>query len=354
MVRLLTFITIATLFAGTCFSQIQLEGHWRGFWVREGDSLQVQFDFKKSPGGYSGVFRSDQLRVTDIPISGIRTLLSTVHFDIVGDATTTVFDGEVQGDSLLGDFRDGEAKGTFFFSRQLKPPSEIPEEEVTFVNGAVTLSGTLILPGTAGPYPAIVFVQGSGAEGRWASRFLGMQFARNGIASLIFDKRGVGKSTGDWCTSGFEDLAGDVCAGVAFLRAHPEIDSRRIGIHGHSQGGAIDPLIASLCKVAFIVGSAAPGLPMDELEIYSVENSINISSLPSQDSSDAAAYVWELVAVAYKSKERTQLDSLTTILGNRPWFFQPPPQDNNYWKLSLRIGTYNPISYWKEVQKQDG
>ncbi len=127
--------------------------------MREGDSLQVQFDFKRLPVGYSGVFESDQLRVTGIPISGIRTLSPKVHFDIVGDATTTAFDGKVRGDSLLGDFRDGEAKGTFFFFRQSKPQAEIPEEEVTFVNGAVTLSGTLILPGTAGPYPVKAVIQ---------------------------------------------------------------------------------------------------------------------------------------------------------------------------------------------------
>jgi hypothetical protein len=177
-----------------------------------------------------------------------------------------------------------------------------------------------------------------------------MQFARNGIASLIFDKRGVGTSMGDWRTSSFEDLAGDVCAGVAFLHAHPRIDSSRIGLHGHSQGGAIVPLIASLCKIAFVVGSAAPGLSMDELEIYSVGNSINISSLSYQDSSDAEFYIRALVGAAYHGKGRAQLDSLTAILRNRSWYFAPPPQDNSYWKLSQRIGTYNPLAYWKKVQ----
>ncbi len=340
----------AALFMGSGFAQTHMEGHWRGFWVREGDSLQVQFEFRGASEGFSGSFGSDELRVAGIPISSISTPFPKVHFEIVGDATTTLFDGEIRGDSLRGEFRDGQAKGTFFFSRQSKPLPGLPEEEVTFANGAVTLAGTLILPGTAGPYPAVVFVHGSGAEGRWASRFLAIHFARNGIASLIFDKRGVGKSTGDWRTSGFEDLAVDACAGAGFLRSHPKIDPHWVGIHGHSQGGTITPLIASLCNVAFVVGSAASGLSMDDVEIYSIENSINIGSLSSTDSSEAAAYIRELVAVAYHGKERAHLDTLAAILRDRPWFFPPPTQNNSYWKLSPRFAQYNPIAYWKQVK----
>lgn len=349
-IRRAAFIIATTGWAGICFTQTHLEGSWSGFWVREGDSLQVQFEFTESSKGYSGSFGSDELRAAGIPMSSIRTSFPKVHFEIAGDATTTLFDGEIRADSLLGEFREGKAKGTFFFLRHPKSAPGLHEEEVTFANGTVTLSGTLTLPGTAGPYPAIVFVHGSGAEGRWASRFLAIHFARNGIASLIFDKRGVGKSTGDWRTSGFEDLAGDVCAGVAFLRTHPNIDARWIGIHGHSQGGTIAPLIATLCTVAFVVASAAPGLPMDEVEIYSLENSIDIASLASADSSKAAAYVRELVAVAYHGKDRTVLDSLAGTLHDRPWFFPPPQPDNSYWNFSRRIAAYDPIGYWMHVK----
>ena len=90
----------------------------------------------------------------------------------------------------------------------------------------------MVLPSGTGPFPAVVFLHGSGAEGRWASRFLARRLAEEGFAALIWDKRGVGGSGGSWEESGFEDLAGDAAAAVAFLRSRPEIDPERVGLHG--------------------------------------------------------------------------------------------------------------------------
>jgi len=69
----------------------------------------------------------------------------------------------------------------------------------------------------------VVFLHGSGSEGRWASRYLGTQLATHGIAALIFDKRGVGGSTGDWRRATLDDLAGDGVAAVARLLQEPRI-----------------------------------------------------------------------------------------------------------------------------------
>lgn len=140
-------------------------------------------------------------------------------------------------------------------------------------------------------------------------------------------------------------IAASVLAGTTSAQTHLEGDWRGFRV----RGGAIAPLIASQCKVAFVIGSSAPGLPMDEVEIYSVENSIGIAALGPADSSQASAYVRELVAVAYHGKERARLDSLAVTLRDRPWFFPPPPQENSYWSFSRRIAGYDPIAYWKQV-----
>jgi pimeloyl-ACP methyl ester carboxylesterase len=76
----------------------------------------------------------------------------------------------------------------------------------------------------------------------------------------------VGGSTGSTSKSTTDDFAGDVLAGVAFLKTRPEIDARMIGLMGHSEGGIIAPLVASRSKdVAFIVLLAGTGLPGDEI-----------------------------------------------------------------------------------------
>ena len=99
------------------------------------------------------------------------------------------------GDTIAGQFREGDARGTFSLRRVDAKPPPFKQEEVSFRNGDVTLSGTLLLPLTEELHPAVVFLHGSGSEGRYAGRFLAEYFTRHGIAALIYDKRGVGKST---------------------------------------------------------------------------------------------------------------------------------------------------------------
>ena len=215
----------------------------------------------------------------------------------------------------------------------------------------MTLAGTLILPRTGGPVPAVVFLHGSGAEGRWASRFLATQLASHGIAALIFDKRGVGRSTGDWRQASIEDLAGDGAAAVARLLQETRIDPRRIGIHGHSQGGTLAPLVAVRSgRVAFVIASAAAGIPTDSTEIYSILNSVLPQARTAADSASAREYVGELVAAAYHGAARTRLDALAATLRDRPWFFAPPPAGASYWTFSRDFGRYRPLEWWGRVR----
>ena len=89
---------------------------------------------------------------------------------------------------------------------------------------------------------------------------------RQGIAVLRVDDRGVGGSTGDPSTATTDDFTGDALAGVAFLKTRKEIDPRRIGLIGHSEGGMIAPQAASRSEdVAFIVMMAGTGVTGEEI-----------------------------------------------------------------------------------------
>jgi dipeptidyl aminopeptidase/acylaminoacyl peptidase len=119
-----------------------------------------------------------------------------------------------------------------------------------------TMAGTLTIPRGAGrdnPVPAIVTSTGSGPQDR--DEFIGIEgyrpfrqiadtLGRRGIAVLRMDDRGTGASTGTHRGSTSADFAEDVRAGLAYLRTRPEIDSRRLGLLGHSEGGMIVPLAA--------------------------------------------------------------------------------------------------------------
>ena len=213
-------------------AQKGIEGHWEGALVREGAELAVSFDFASEAGGLKASFNSPTQRALGIPLRNVSYTAPKVHFELVGDATTIIFDGELTADAITGQFREGEAKGTFSLRRAPAKPPTFKQEEVSFRNGDVTLSGTLLLPLTKEPHTAVVFLHGAGAEGRFASRFLAEHFTRYGIAALIYDKRGVGKSTGDWRRSDFSDLAEDAIAAVCLLQQRKEINPQQIGIYG--------------------------------------------------------------------------------------------------------------------------
>jgi uncharacterized protein len=156
-----------------------------------------------------------------------------------------------------------------------KPPYAYDVDEVTYQNksAGVTLAGTLTTPRGPGKFPAAILISGSGAQDRDETILghkpflvLADDLTRRGVAVLRVDDRGVGGSSGRGTTPTSEDFAGDVLAGIEFLRSSPRIDARRIGLIGHSEGGIIGPMVANRSEhVAFLVLMAGTGLPGDEI-----------------------------------------------------------------------------------------
>ena len=152
-----------------------------------------------------------------------------------------------------------------------KRPFAYNEEEVVVQNGPVRLGGTLTLPKGDGPFAAVIFLTGSGAQDRDETLFEHKPFlvisdhlTRNGFATLRLDDRGVGKSTGNLAASTIDDLAGDGAAALAYLKTRKEI--RRIGFLGHSEGGVTGPLAAVRTgEAAFVIMLAGTGVPGDEI-----------------------------------------------------------------------------------------
>jgi len=333
-------------------AQRSIEGHWEGVMVREGAELPISFDFTNGATGLTASFNSPTQKAMGIPLRNVSYTAPKVHFELVGDATTNVFDGEVTVDTIAGQFREGDAMGTFSIRRVTAKPPTFKQEEVSFRNGDVTLSGTLLLPLTEVPYPAVVFLHGAGSEGRYGARFLAEYFTRYGIAALIYDKRGVGKSTGDWKRSDFTDLAGDAIAGIHFLQERREINPRKIGIYGHSQGGSIGPLVAARSRdVAFVISGAGGGVPMYEAEINSLTNQIRAKGITGGDLEEATAFIQIFINVARAGEGWAQLDTAIEKARDTKWLpiLGVPAKDNYFWSFYRQIADYNPAVYWERV-----
>jgi hypothetical protein len=148
-------------------------------------------------------------------------------------------------------------------------PYPYREEEVSYANPAGDkLAATLTIPEGKGPFPAVVLVQGSGRHERDEDLLLHKPFlvlsdylTRHGIAVLRADKRGVGKSGGNFDAATTADFADDAEAAFRFLATRSEVDTKRVGLVGHSEGGTIAPIVAARDKdVAFIVMLAGTGV----------------------------------------------------------------------------------------------
>ena len=156
-----------------------------------------------------------------------------------------------------------------------KKPYPYIEEEVTYENeeAGIKLAGTLTLPHSEGPFPAVILITGSGGQDRNETvcghrpfLVLADYLTRKGIAVLRVDDRGVGGSTGNLLESTSEDFAGDVLTGVNYLKGRKEVNPKKIGLIGHSEGGIIAPIAAARTSdVAFIVLMAGTGLTVEEI-----------------------------------------------------------------------------------------
>jgi uncharacterized protein len=135
------------------------------------------------------------------------------------------------------------------------------DQDVRIASDGAVLAGTLLLPPGPGPHPAVVFAPGAGPQDRHGTfRLLGSHLARRGVAAIIYDKRGVGDSTGSYTAATFDDLTADVLAGVDLLTDHPRIDPARIGVAGFSQGAwQVAEAARRTDDVAFVVALSASG-----------------------------------------------------------------------------------------------
>jgi pimeloyl-ACP methyl ester carboxylesterase len=264
-----------------------LEGYWEGSLKVSVAELRLVFHVTKKPDGtLAGTFDSPDQGAKGIPFDEVSLKDNAVRFEF--KAGKASYEGTLgkEGSEITGQWKQGGQSFPLALKRSDKPPVvrrpqepkkpyPYKEEEVDYKNkeAGVKLAGTLTLPRGQGPFPAVLLITGSGPQDRDETIFghkpflvLADYLTRRGIAVLRADDRGVGKSTGDHNKATTADFAGDVRAGLAFLKGRPDINPKQIGLIGHSEGGVIAPLVAADAPdVAFIVMLAGTGLPGDQI-----------------------------------------------------------------------------------------
>lgn len=164
-------------------------------------------------------------------------------------------------------------------------------EQVTFKNAdkSITFGGTLTLPAGLKHFATVVIVSGTGKQTRDGDMAGHKEFvtiadslSKNGIAVLRTDDRGTGQTTGVYETATTGDFGDDALAAINYLRTRPEIDSAKIGLVGHSEGGAAIAIAAAKSnKVKFLVSLS--GLATNGYESLLKQNEDIVNSAPIPD-----------------------------------------------------------------------
>lgn len=261
-----------------------LIGDWQGKLNTGAISLRLVFHIKADTSGrLSATMDSPDQSAYGLPVGDVTIADKLVKFALPAVNGTLTGTLDEMGKVITGRWEQGGASlpVTLALSdtpilpvkRPQTPEAPFPyvEMAVTFPSIAkgITLAGTLTVPKGPGPFPTAIFVSGSGGQDRDETllghkpfQVLADQLARLGIASLRYDDRGVGKSTGDQATGTSKDFADDAEGAVRFLKTAANVKRNKIGFVGHSEGGLIAPMVAARNPdVAFVVMLAGPGVP---------------------------------------------------------------------------------------------
>ncbi|MSR61185.1 MAG: hypothetical protein EXS08_01890 [Planctomycetes bacterium] len=166
------------------------------------------------------------------------------------------------------------------------------EEEVAFTREGVSLAGTLFTPPSVGVHPALLFLQGSGEHDREPVLVTARRCATLGLVALAFDKRGTGRSQGDWREASLDDLAQDALAGLRFLRARADVDARRVGLWAPSQGAWVaSALCARGGEPGFVIAVSGGGVAPAEAERWAYDCRLRAARASAEERAEAAAFV---------------------------------------------------------------
>jgi hypothetical protein len=145
-------------------------------------------------------------------------------------------------------------------------------EPIEIENEGDHIRGRLHLPTGNGPHPAVVLIAGSGDNTRRFGTFVTF-FVDLGMAVVAYDKRGCGASEGNWREGSYKVLAEDVARFVDALADRPDIDRKRIGLMGHSEGGYVAPITAAKREhVAFVLVRVGPAVPSPDVTQYALQH----------------------------------------------------------------------------------
>ena len=192
-------------------------------------------------------------------------------------------------------------------------------EDVIFACADTKLSGMITFPDLAGSddVPGVVLIGGSGPADRHNGGLfdaLRAHLVGAGVAVLVYDKRGVGRSTGAWATATVDELAGDAAAAVSVLQAQRRVRPERVGVLGHSEGGWVAlRMCARFAGPRYLIANSCPAVPFLDAEVFAL-------MAAGADASSAAALYGQLSAAARSGAGLAEAQMILTSYAHHRWY----------------------------------
>lgn len=306
-------------------------GHWRGAVFRQGARLDLTVRFFRERDALRASVSSPDLLLLDTPLEAVQQVGRNVRF-VTPDDHPLRFHGVLEGDSIRGEAllpavpgvapADRDAPSVRILLGRAAPPPAPPyaTRDVRVTSGTTTLAGTLRMPPGAGRHPGVVLLSGSSSKRRQDLAFFADHFARNGLAVLVFDKRGTGGSPGDYGAATYPQLADDAAAAVQFLRAQPGVDRARVGVWGLSQGATIAAMVgAHVPDLRFVVAVSAPGVPVGDAVAYQDSIRLYARGFDEADIRRMATVQRRILAWLRDGRGESELAALLQNSAGTPW-----------------------------------
>lgn len=307
-----------------------LAGHWSGRLDRGGASADFALDMQVKDGALTGVFSWPELGYLDAALIGVRVSDGEVRISVplplgalrliaTPDATRLV--GRLEETTRrANEWVTLPAEGNFSLQRTRPEPAPYAVTPIHFNSGGVELAGQIYRPRGRGRRPGVVFIHGSGNSGRADGAFYADQFARAGIVTLVYDKRGVGQSKGQWRNGGYDELAQDAHAGLEALRAGAGVDPDRIGYVARSEGGWVAPLAVRLGGASFLGVISGPAVSVADEDIDYYRVALREAGLTEAQMQPAFALVRLRHRVIAGQASAADLEQAVAMQRREPWF----------------------------------
>ncbi|MDM5296136.1 alpha/beta hydrolase [Peribacillus simplex] len=317
-----------------------IEGKWEGDIKIPNQPLPIIVHFTKEDGTISIPVQG----LNEFPLTSVKLSKSDLFFDMKIQNQQITFDGKVDQEKISGSFAQNGQEYPFELLK--KSNQEVAEKESGEVVQAHlkkgTINGLLETPKNEGPFPVMIIIAGSGPTDKDGNtiaipgknnslKMLAESLAEKGIASIRYDKRGVGenmKLAGKEEDLRFEQYIDDAAAWVQFAKKDRRFS--KVGIIGHSEGSLIGMAAAKKTETDIFISLAGAGEPIDQVLVKQLEEQLT------------PALLTESKDILTNLKQGKQVESVNADLYS---VFRPSVQP-----YMISWIQYNPIELVKELK----